>query len=144
MNARNPSLWNAINSHSAIDPRLRRCAPSCSLPLWEHGQLCGGGKPFGICGAWACDGGRLVGSAWSAQELRQVGRLLVVCCVWFGSYFLSCSCIWSFEAYFHSLAKPAGSPCAAGEHKTSAFKLECSVDKNFKTLASCAVSYGLI
>lgn len=44
---------------------------------------------------------------------------------------------------FPSLAKPAGSPCAAGEHKISAFKLECSVDKDFKTLASCAVSYGL-
>lgn len=51
--------------------------------------------------------------------------------------------VWSFEAYFPSLAKPAGSPCTAGEHKTSAFKLECSVDKDFKTLASCAVSYGL-
>lgn len=71
------------------------------------------------------------------------GGCSVVCCVWFGSYFSSCSCIWSFEAYFPSLAKPAGSPCAAGEHKTSAFKLECSVDKDFKTLASCAVSYGL-
>lgn len=71
------------------------------------------------------------------------GGCSVVCCVWFGSYFSSCSCIWSFEAYFPSLAKPAGSPCAAGEHKTSACKLECSVDKDFKTLASCAVSYGL-
>lgn len=71
------------------------------------------------------------------------GGCSVVCCVWFGSYFSSCSCIWSFGAYFPSLAKPAGSPCAAGEHKTSAFKLECSVDKDFKTLASCTVSYGL-
>ena len=71
------------------------------------------------------------------------GGCSVVCCVWFGSYFSSCSCVWSFGAYFPSLAKPAGSPCAAGEHKTSAFKLECSVDKDFKTLASCAVSYGL-
>lgn len=71
------------------------------------------------------------------------GGCSVVCCVWFGSYFSSCSCVWSFEAYFPSLAKPAGSPCAAGEHKTSAFKLECSADKDFKTLASCAMSYGL-
>lgn len=89
--------------------------------------------------------GERAGEGTAALGERGPGRggCSVVCCVWFGSYFSSCSCIWSFKAYFPSLAKPAGSPCTAGEHKTSAFKLECSVDKDFKTLASCAVSYGL-
>lgn len=64
--------------------------------------------------AWNAQWGKL--TLWMLLQLNSThmnydkwGGYSVVCCVWSGSYFESCSCVWSFEAYFHSLDSQQGS-----------------------------------